>query len=87
MTDKQIRDKHRWFDARVASCPRGALGQCDLPAARGETHEHPLVSSQFDLRGRYGGVVPELASRAHLRALVPVVRQVVEHRLGWPYSM
>jgi len=37
-----------------------------------------VVASQFDVHGRYGGVVPELASREHLRAIVPVVRQAVE---------
>jgi N6-L-threonylcarbamoyladenine synthase len=29
--------------------------------------------------GRYGGVVPELASREHLRAIVPVVREALEY--------
>src|ERR1700742_1193982 len=28
--------------------------------------------------GKYGGVVPELASREHLRAIVPVVREALE---------
>src|ERR1700692_1325782 len=28
--------------------------------------------------GKYGGVVPELASRQHLRAIVPVVREALE---------
>ncbi|MFH2052409.1 MAG: tRNA (adenosine(37)-N6)-threonylcarbamoyltransferase complex transferase subunit TsaD [bacterium] len=32
-----------------------------------------LVSSQVDLHGRFGGVVPELASRAHLVNLLPLV--------------
>src|ERR1700735_2454985 len=38
---------------------------------------HPLssvVASQIATHARYGGVVPELASREHLRAIVPVVR-------------
>ena len=30
--------------------------------------------------GKYGGVVPELASREHLRAIVPVVREALEAR-------
>lgn len=34
-----------------------------------------IVASQFDTHGKYGGVVPELASREHLRAIVPVVRE------------
>jgi len=37
-----------------------------------------VVASQFDVHRRYGGVVPELASREHLRAIVPVVRQALE---------
>jgi len=31
-----------------------------------------IISSQVDLHARYGGVVPELASRAHLRNILPV---------------
>ena len=37
-----------------------------------------VVASQFDTHGKYGGVVPELASREHLRAIVPVVREALE---------
>lgn len=37
-----------------------------------------VVASQLDVHVRYGGVVPELASREHLRAIVPVVRQSME---------
>lgn len=37
-----------------------------------------VVASQLDVHARYGGVVPELASREHLRAIVPVVRQSLE---------
>ncbi|MEM9021420.1 MAG: tRNA (adenosine(37)-N6)-threonylcarbamoyltransferase complex transferase subunit TsaD [Planctomycetota bacterium] len=33
-----------------------------------------VVSSQHDLHERFGGVVPEIASRAHLERLLPVVR-------------
>ncbi len=36
------------------------------------------VASQLDVHAKYGGVVPELASREHLRAIVPVVRQALE---------
>src|SRR5579872_146690 len=36
-----------------------------------------VVSSQIATHLPYGGVVPELASREHLRAIVPVVRQAV----------
>ncbi|MBV9083156.1 MAG: tRNA (adenosine(37)-N6)-threonylcarbamoyltransferase complex transferase subunit TsaD [Acidobacteriaceae bacterium] len=37
-----------------------------------------VVASQLDTHSKYGGVVPELASREHLRAIVPVVRQALE---------
>lgn len=37
-----------------------------------------VVASQMDTHGKYGGVVPELASREHLRAIVPVVRQALD---------
>jgi N6-L-threonylcarbamoyladenine synthase len=43
-----------------------------------------VVASQFSVHGKYGGVVPELASREHLRAIVPVVREALERAsLGW----
>ena len=37
-----------------------------------------VVASQVDLHGRYGGVVPELAGREHLRSLVPVLQATLE---------
>lgn len=37
-----------------------------------------VVASQLDTHGKYGGVVPELASREHLRAIVPVVREALQ---------
>jgi N6-L-threonylcarbamoyladenine synthase len=36
-----------------------------------------IVASQLDTHLKYGGVVPELASREHLRAIVPVVREAL----------
>ncbi len=36
-----------------------------------------VVSSQVDLHAKYGGVVPELASRAHVEKIVPVVREAL----------
>jgi len=38
---------------------------------------HALYS-QVDLHACYGGVVPELASRDHVRKLLPLIRQVIE---------
>jgi len=37
-----------------------------------------VVSSQSDLHARYGGVVPEIASRRHLELVSPVVRAALE---------
>ena len=41
-----------------------------------------LVSSQIELHDRFGGVVPELASRAHVRNAIPVIEAALEHA-GW----
>jgi N6-L-threonylcarbamoyladenine synthase len=51
---------------------------CDETAAavveRGAHTRSSVIASQIAMHARYGGVVPELASREHLRAVVPVVR-------------
>lgn len=51
---------------------------CDETAAavveQGSRTLSSVVASQISTHARYGGVVPELASREHLRAIVPVVR-------------
>ncbi len=48
---------------------------CDETAAavvaNGDTVVSSVVSSQVDLHARYGGVVPEIASRAHVELLTP----------------
>jgi N6-L-threonylcarbamoyladenine synthase len=55
---------------------------CDETAAAvvedGERILSNVVASQFDVHSKYGGVVPELASREHLRAITPVVREAME---------
>src|SRR5579863_5332035 len=54
---------------------------CDETAAAvvrsGEQILSSVVASQIAVHQPYGGVVPELASREHLRAIVPVVRQAL----------
>lgn len=37
-----------------------------------------VVASQYDLHAEYAGVVPEIASRAHVEAVLPVVREALE---------
>jgi len=55
----------------------GIETSCDETAAsvvaRGTTVLSSVVSSQIDLHARFGGVVPELAGRAHLVTLGPVI--------------
>ncbi len=59
----------------------GIETSCDETAAAvvesGSVVRSSIVSSQVDLHARYGGVVPEVASRAHLDLIVPVVSAAV----------
>jgi N6-L-threonylcarbamoyladenine synthase len=41
-----------------------------------------VVASQIDLHARFGGIVPEVASRAHLRSIVPVVERALAPLAG-----
>ena len=63
------------------ACILGIETSCDETAAAvvcsGERLLSNVVSSQIATHQPYGGVVPELASREHLRAIVPVVRQAL----------
>jgi N6-L-threonylcarbamoyladenine synthase len=60
----------------------GIESSCDETAAAvvedGCRIRSNVVASQLDTHAKYGGVVPELASREHLRAIVRVVRQALE---------
>ena len=61
---------------------------CDETAAaviEDETHVlSSVIASQFSVHGKYCGVVPELASREHLRSIVPVVREALDRAsLTW----
>lgn len=55
---------------------------CDETAAAvvrdGLFVESSVVSSQVDLHARFGGVVPEIASRAHVELILPVVVEALE---------
>lgn len=41
-----------------------------------------VVASQVDLHGAYGGVVPEIAARAHVEALIPVLSEALDGSPG-----
>jgi N6-L-threonylcarbamoyladenine synthase len=59
----------------------GIESSCDETAAAivadGRQILSSVVASQIDIHRKYGGVVPELASREHLRQIVPVVREAL----------
>ena len=60
----------------------GLESSCDETAAAivddGRVVRADVVASQHDVHARYGGVVPELASRAHVVQVVPVVRAALD---------
>ncbi len=60
----------------------GIESSCDETAAAVVTEDGEVLSnviaSQIDVHAMYGGVVPELASRHHLRNLIPVLSQALE---------
>jgi N6-L-threonylcarbamoyladenine synthase len=67
----------------------GIETSCDETAAavvrEGTSVLSSVVSSQIDLHARFGGVVPEVASRAHVELLTPVVAEaLVEAGLQGP---
>ncbi len=59
----------------------GIETSCDETAAAIVTDDgrirSSIVASQVDLHARYGGVVPEIASRRHLELVIPVVREAL----------
>ena len=68
----------------TSSADHAILGietSCDETAASvvvdGATILSSVVSSQVDLHARYGGVVPEVASRAHTELITPVIAQAL----------
>lgn len=66
----------------------GIESSCDETAASvitdGRRMESNVVASQIELHRKYGGVMPEVASRAHLQAVVPTVEEAMERAgVGW----
>ena len=60
----------------------GIETSCDETGVALYSTAHGLVAdalhSQVDLHSMYGGVVPEIASRDHIRCLLPLIQQVLE---------
>jgi len=63
----------------------GIESSCDETAAAvvedGVSILSSEIASQVDIHARYGGVVPEVASRQHLLAIVPIIRQAMDKAL------
>ena len=59
----------------------GIESSCDETAAAvvvdGRKILSNVIRSQFEVHGRFGGVVPELASRRHVESIVPVVEEAL----------
>jgi N6-L-threonylcarbamoyladenine synthase len=75
----------RWFvpyQGKMATRILGIESSCDETAAAvvadGCVILSNVVASQVEIHRKYGGIVPELASREHLRLIVPVVREALE---------
>jgi N6-L-threonylcarbamoyladenine synthase len=67
----------------------GIETSCDETAAAvvsdGYRVHSNVISSQISLHQAYGGVVPELAARGQIQAIIPVIQEAVaESGLGWP---
>lgn len=60
----------------------GVDTSCDETAAAvvedGRTIFSNVVSSQVEIHKRYGGVVPEIASRSHIEAILPVIEKALQ---------
>lgn len=60
----------------------GIETSCDETAAavvaRARDVKANVVSSQIDIHAKYGGVVPEVASRAHVESIMPVVEEALD---------
>jgi len=66
----------------------GIETSCDETAAAvvedGEKILSNQVASQVEIHARYGGIVPEVASRQHILAIIPVIRQAMtEADVNW----
>ncbi len=73
MRGASLRDEASRLLAIETSCDETAAAVVD----EGRRVVSSVVSSQMDLHARYGGVVPEIASRAHTELIVPVVTEAL----------
>lgn len=71
------------------TCILGIETSCDETSAAvvvdGRDVRSNIISSQAELHGKYWGVVPEIAARAHIEAIGPIVEQAL-HEAGVTYA-
>ncbi len=74
-----MREREGEAETGSAQLILGIETSCDETAAAVVADGHDVmsnvVSSQIDIHARYGGVVPEVASRAHVEMMTPVIAQ------------
>ncbi|TSA55044.1 MAG: tRNA (adenosine(37)-N6)-threonylcarbamoyltransferase complex transferase subunit TsaD [Planctomycetaceae bacterium] len=60
----------------------GIESSCDETAAAvvrdGSFLLSNVIASQIDIHSKYGGIVPEIASRKHIEAIIPVILQALD---------
>ncbi len=60
----------------------GIESSCDETAVSvvqdGKKLRSNVVASSMDLHAKYGGVIPEIAARSHIEAIIPVVQQALD---------
>ena len=64
----------------------GIESTCDetgVALVRGRTLLADVTASSMDAHARFGGIVPEVASRAHLEAFVPTLDAALERLFTW----
>jgi N6-L-threonylcarbamoyladenine synthase len=60
------------------SCDETAAAVARGPGEHGVELLSSVVASQDELHARFGGIVPEIASRRHIEAIVPVIREAMQ---------
>jgi N6-L-threonylcarbamoyladenine synthase len=68
-----------------SSCDETGVALVEMPSDGSPRLCADALHTQIDMHQAYGGVVPELASRDHIRRVLPLARQVLE-RSGMPLS-
>jgi N6-L-threonylcarbamoyladenine synthase len=66
------------------SCDETAAAVARGPGEHGVELLSSVVASQDELHARFGGIVPEIASRRHIEAILPVIREAMQRAgISW----